>query len=188
MFEQARRPHGTATEAYLDARKLKLPPGDDVIRHPRCVFGGERVPCMVTLFRHNLTNEPVGIQRTRLPPAVGSRHEDGAPELGPTSSGSIKIDDDADVLYGLTIAEGTETALGRANARLSARMGDRRQGHDQALPGAAWPVQSLSIHWERDAADDVRHCLDRWRTAGRETIILRALFGKDAADALWEGP
>jgi hypothetical protein len=48
------------------------------------------------------------------------------------------------------------------------------------------PLQSLSVHTEPDAADDVRQCLDRWSAAGRETIILQSLFGKDAADSLWE--
>jgi hypothetical protein len=49
------------------------------------------------------------------------------------------------------------------------------------------PVQSLAIHWEPDADADVWQCVERWRAAGRETIRLDPLFGKDAADCLWEG-
>ena len=113
VFDQADDPHGTDTERYLADRKLELPFGADAIRHhPRCPFGPERVPCMVALFRHNLTDRPVGIQRTRLPSGGwvrGTKME--RLNLGPTNTGSIKIDCDADVLYGLTIAEGTETVL-----------------------------------------------------------------------------
>ena len=49
------------------------------------------------------------------------------------------------------------------------------------------PVRRLSVHWEPDAADDVRQCVERWRAAGQETIRLDSLIGKDAADSLWEG-
>ena len=191
IFARAVDAHATPVETYLNARKLKLPPGDDVIRfHSRCVFGpGERVPCMVTLFRHNLTNAPVGVQRTRLPPrgwARGMKME--RLNLGPTSSGSIKIDDDADVLYGLALAEGTETALAGRALGYRPTWATGGKGTIRRFPVLPEPVQSLSVHWERDAADDVGRCLDRWRAAGRETIILRSLLGKDAADALWEGP
>jgi hypothetical protein len=69
LFDEAVDAHGTQTERYLAERRLELPPGCDTIRHhPRCVFRpGEHVPCMVVLFRHNLTDEALGIQRTKLP-------------------------------------------------------------------------------------------------------------------------
>ena len=159
LFDEAEDAHET------EVRKLELPDGADVIRfHPRCVFGGERVPCMLALFRHNLTNEPLGIQRTKLSSRGWVRGmKMQRLNLGPTGCGSIKLDDDAGVLYGLTLGEGTETVL---------------------LPE---PVQSLSVHWEPDADADVRQCVNRWSATGRETIILQSLFGKDAADSLWEG-
>jgi hypothetical protein len=144
---------------------------------------------MVALFRHNISNEPVGVQRTRLPPggwARGMKME--RLNLGPTSTGSIKIDDDDDVLHGLTIGEGTETVLAGRMLGYRPAWATGGKGTIRRFPLLASPLQSLSVHWERDAADDVGQCLDRWRAAGRETIILRSLFGKDAADALWEGP
>jgi len=190
LFEQADDAHGTDAERYLNARKLELPEGADVIRfHRRCVFRpGERVPCMVALIRHNQTDEPVGIQRTKLPPAGwvrGMKME--RLNLGPTSAGSIKIDCDADVLHGLAIAEGLETALAGRTLGYRPVWATGGKGTIRRFPVLPEPVQSLSVHWEPDAADDVRECVERWAAAGCETIVLRSLFGKDAADSLWEG-
>jgi hypothetical protein len=189
LFDQAVDPRGTDTEHYLNARRLELPHGADAIRHhPGCVFGGERVPCMVALFRHNLTDEPIGIQRTRLPPGGWVRGmKMQRMNLGPTGDGSIKIDDDANVLYGLTIGEGTETVLAGRMLGHRPAWATGGKGTIKHFPVLPEPVQSLSVHWEPDADADVRECLDRWRDDGRETIILKSLFGKDAADALWEG-
>ena len=188
LFDQAVDAVGTATQRYLADRRLELPFGADAIRHhPSCVFGRERVPCMVALFRHNLTDEPVGIQRTRLP-AGGWRRgmKMERLNLGPIKAGSIKIDCDADVLYGLTIGEGTETILAGRMLGYRPAWATGGKGTLKDFPLLPEPVQSLSVHWEPDADVDVRFCLDRWRDAGRETIILKSLFGKDAADALWE--
>ena len=189
LFEQADNAHGTATEAYLGTRKLELPNGDDVLRHhPRCVFGGERVPCMVALFRHSLTNEPVGIQRTRLPLGGWTRGmKMERLNIGSTPAGSIKIDNDEDVLYGPTIAEGLETGLALRMLGYRPCWATGGKGTIRCFRVLPEPVQSLSIHSEPDADTDVRQCVGEWSSAGRETIILRSLFGKDAADALWEG-
>jgi len=159
LFEQADNAHGTATEAYLGARKLELPDGDDVIRHhPRCVFGDERAACMVALFRHNLTNEPVGIQRTRLPPdgwARGMRMQ--RLNLGPTGAGSIKIDPVGDEL---AIGEGTESVLALRKLGYRPCWATGGKGTIRCFPVLP-KVRSLFVHWEPDAADDVRECLDR---------------------------
>ena len=189
LFDQADDPHGTDTERYLNARKLELPPGADAIRHhPRCIFGSERLPCLVAFFRHHLTDAPLGIQRTRLPPGGwvrGMKME--RKNLGPTSCGSIKIDEDANVLYGLTIGEGLETVLAGRMLGYRPAWATGGKGTIKRFPLLPEPVQSLSIHCEPDAADDVRQCVERWSAAGRETIALKSLFGKDAADALWDG-
>ncbi len=189
IFGEAIDAHGTEAEAYLRARRLELPPGADAIRfHPRCIFGGERVPSMVALFRHNITDKPLGIQRTRLPSGGwvrGMKME--RKNLGPTGGGSIKVDEDADVLYGLTIGEGLETVLAGRMLGYRPAWATGGKGTLKNFPLLPEPVQSLSAHWEPDAADDVSQCLDRWRDSGRETIVLKSLFGKDAADALWEG-
>ncbi len=190
LFDQADDPHGTDTERYLAARRLELPFGADAIRHhPRCTFGGERVPCMVALFHHNLTDQPVGIQRTRLPPGGWIRGmKMDRRNLGSIDEGSIKIDEDADVLYGLTIGEGLETCFAGRMLGYRPAWATGGKGTIARFPVLPEPVQSLSVHWEADADADVRQCIDRWRAAGRETFILRSLFGKDAADALWEAP
>lgn len=190
LFDEAHAPHGTDTERYLNARKLKLPFGADAIRHhPHCAFRDENVPCMIALFRHNLTDEPVGIQRTRLPPSGwvrGMKME--RLNLGPTRTGSIKIDCDADVLYGFTIGEGTETVLAGRMLGYRPAWATGGKGTIRQFPLLPEPVQSLSVHWEFDADADMRECAERWCAAGREVIVLKSLFGKDAADALWEGP
>ena len=188
LFDEAQDAHGTATERYLAERRLELPPGCDTIRHHRrCVFRpGEHVPCMVALFRHNLTDEALGIQRTRLP--LGGWRRGMKMErlnLGQTSGGSIKLDHDRDVLRALVIGEGTETVLagrmfGHAPAWATGGKGTVR--NFPVIP----KVERLSVHWESDADADVRHCLERWSAAGRETFILRPRFGKDAADAVLE--
>jgi putative DNA primase/helicase len=190
IFGEAVDAHETEVDAYLAARKLELPSGDDALRfHSRCPFGLDRVPCMVALFRDNLSNEPVGIQRTRLPlGGWGRGMKMERKNLGPTGSGSIKIDADADVLYGITVAEGTETALAGRMLGYRPAWATGGKGTLKRFPVLPEPVQSLSVHWESDAADDVRQCVERWSAAGRETIILKSLSGKDAADALWEEP
>jgi hypothetical protein len=187
LFDEALDAHGTATERYLAERRLELPPGCDTIRHhPRCVFGIEHVPCMVVLFRHNLTDEALGIQRTRLPLGGWRRGmKIDRKNLGSTEGGSIKLDHDCDVLRTLAIGEGTETVLagrmfGHKPAWACGGKGTIR--HFPVIP----KVERLFVHWEPDADADVRHCLERWSAAGRSTFILRPRFGKDAADAVLE--
>jgi putative DNA primase/helicase len=182
LFEQASDAHGTATEAYLGARKLEFPDGDDVIRHhPCCIFGDERVPCMVALVRRKVTNEPVGIQRTRLPLGGWTRGvKMKRLNLGPTSAGSIKIDAAGDELV---IGEGTESVLALRKLGYRPCWATGGKGTIRCFPVLP-KVRSLFVHWEPDADDDVRECLDRWGAAGRETFKLKSRFGKDANDAL----
>jgi Toprim domain len=188
LFDEAVDAHGTATERYLAERRLELPPGCDTIRHhPRCVFRpGERVQCMVVLFRHNLTDEALGIQRTRLP--LGGWRRGMKMErlnLGQTAGGSIKLDHDRDVLRALAIGEGTETVLAGRMFGHTPAWATGGKGTVRNFPVIP-RVQRLSVHWESDADADVRHCLERWSAAGRSTFILRPRFGKDAADAVLE--
>lgn len=201
LFDQAVDPHGTDTERYLAARRLELPLGADAIRHhPRCVFGGDHVQCMVALFRDNLTGAPIAIQRTKLPSGGwvrGMKME--RLNFGPYGSGSIRIDtDNGDVLAGLArgagvswlrglvIAEGLESGLALRKLGYRPVWATGGKGTIRRFPVLP-EIQSLSAHCEPDAEADVRECLDRWAAAGRATIILRSRFGKDAADALfWE--
>jgi hypothetical protein len=141
----------------------------------------------VVLFRHNISDEPLGIQRTRLPPTGWVRGmKMDRRNLGPTGAGSIKVDEDADVLHGVTVGEGLETVLAGRTLGYRPAWATGGKGTLRNFPVLPEPLQSLSIHWEPDAADDVRQCADRWSVAGRETIILKSLFGKDAADSVLE--
>jgi hypothetical protein len=189
IWAEAVDAHGTLAEAYLAARLLELPYGADVLRyHGSCPFGTVRRPCMVALFRDTLSDEPCGIQRTALPPygwVRGMKME--RLNLGPTGIGSIKLDEDVAVTYGLTIAEGTETALAGRKIGFApawATGGKGTLGRFPVLP----VVETLSIHWELDADANARKCAGRWVEAGRGVELLKSRFGKDMADALWEAP
>ena len=76
--------------------------------------------------------------------------------LGPTGAGSIKVDPDADVLYGLTIGEGTETVLAGRMLGYRPAWVTGGKGTIKHFPVLPEPVQSLSVHWEPDADADVR--------------------------------
>jgi putative DNA primase/helicase len=112
MWRASIDPHGTLVERYLQGRNLELPlslAGRLVRFHPACPFGpGRRLPCMVTLFRDIATDRPVAIQRTALTPD-GAKI--GRMTLGPSAGAALKLTPDADVLGGVHVAEGFESAL-----------------------------------------------------------------------------
>jgi putative DNA primase/helicase len=110
LWKEATSAAGTLAEQYLKSRSLTLPErADEVLRfHPSCPFGSVRHPCMVALYRDIQTNEPKAIHRTALT-ADGRKIDRKA--LGPKGGCAIKLSADDDVMAGLTIAEGIETAL-----------------------------------------------------------------------------
>jgi hypothetical protein len=88
--------------AYLGARRISLPP-DGVMRwHQRCQFGTDKKPCIISLFRSALTDEPTGIHRTWIASAATGNSERRA--KGVMAGSAIK-------LWPLT-AGGEELAIG----------------------------------------------------------------------------
>ena len=76
LWKQAKPIAGTPADRYLaEVRGIELgalPPGiDEVLRfHCDCPFNGQKAPCLLALFRDVETDEPAGIHRIAVPPAV----------------------------------------------------------------------------------------------------------------------
>lgn len=179
----------TLAERYLrETRGLELPAdvSPRVLKfHRHCVFGGDRLPCLLALYRHIETNEPRGIHRTAL--ARDGRKLDRK-ALGPTRNAAIKISPDDAVGAGLTIAEGLETTLAGMQHGF-------RPAWAVGCAGAIATflvldgVETLTVLVDNDeaglrAADE---CSRRWRAAERTVrrIVPRSK-GADMADVLVE--
>jgi hypothetical protein len=177
-------PRGTLAGRYLKSRGLELPDslaGRLVRFHAACPFGpGQRLPCMVTLFREVVTDRPVAIQRTALT-------QDGAKigrmTMGPSAGAALKLSADTDVLGGLHIAEGFESALAAMLIGLRPIWALGSKGAIGAFPVLAG-VESLTILPEPDAEDEVQACGRRWFEADREVFLGRPTRGKDLNDAI----
>ena len=136
--------------------------------------------------------EPVAIQRWYFgPDGKALRGPDGRrvkKMLGPVKDAAIKLTDDADVIYGLVVAEGFETALATylAGWRPTWALGS-------ACALASFPILAgiaLTIFADHDDAglEAARVCRDRWRAAGCEAVIRRPPTpGADAADLASDG-
>jgi hypothetical protein len=114
IWNEARDPAGTPVIAYLQHRRVILPPRCEAIRfHPRCPFGKDAngvtiyTPAMVALVTSILTNEPQGIHRTALNGKAGHKRM----SLGRVPGGAVKLTPDEDVTIALGIGEGIETTL-----------------------------------------------------------------------------
>ena len=149
---------------------------------------GKRLGAIIAVMTDPVTAEPTGgISRTYLDP--GGRKVGKAKTLG-SPAGIIRLSEDADVLEGLHIAEGLETALAGMSIGLRpmwATGSTALMTKFPILPG----IEALTIIADHDAngageraAGEVA---SRWREAGKETrIIVREGIG-DINDALAEG-
>ena len=116
IWDAARSIRVTLAEHYLGRVRgvdvdqiLEL---DDVLRfEARCLFGDDRLPCIVALVRDILTDEPKAIQRIALD-SDGNKIERRS--LGPKKGGAIKLWPDAEVTQGLVVGEGLETVAAAA--------------------------------------------------------------------------
>jgi putative DNA primase/helicase len=190
LWHEAKCPRGTIVETYLASRALDLPveiAGDVVRFHPSIAWRtdtGEmvRVPAMLTAFRTIVGDDLVAIHRTALTP---DGRKTGRKMLGPVSGAAMKLDDDAEVTTGLTIAEGFETALA---GRMLGFRPCWALGSVSAV--AAFPVlagiEAVSILTEggEPSARAVRECGERWHAAGREVIVVTPKIGSDVNDAI----
>jgi putative DNA primase/helicase len=112
---------GSPAETYLRITRnignwLDLFDLDQVLGfHPNCPFGNERLPCMLGLVRHIISNEPQAIHRTALKLGATASPDTveriGRMSLGPTKHGAIKLSPNDEVSTGIMIGEGIETTL-----------------------------------------------------------------------------
>ena len=183
---------GTVAETYLRSRGLHYAdPGGEALRfHPDCPFGGERYPCMLALFRRIVGNEPVAVHRTALTP--DGRKIDRM-TLGPISGGAIKLTADEDVLEGLHIAEGVETALAGLVLDFRPMWALGSAGGIAKFP-LLGGVESLTVLVDHDKPDArgrqagheaAKECGRRWKEAGRDVFyIVPDVLGHDMADVI----
>lgn len=163
---------GTLAETYLHSRGLSYN-GDALRFHP-----GNRM--MVARITDAITGEPMGIHRTFLD-RDGNRTEKKM--LGPAGGGVVRLSDDADVTYGLAIAEGIETALAAPFQPVWACLSAGNLARFPVLGG----IEALTIFADNDRSGTgqkaANECARRWHEAGREvTINILDSEGTDFAD------
>ena len=189
LWEEGIRPTGTLVERYLQHRRLSLP--KDVLKadalrfHPACPFRLEddttaRLPAMLALMRDIWTNEPKAVHRTALKddgtgkselPGLGNAKK----LLGPAKNAVMKLTSDDDVIEGLGIAEGIETALTLMCAQWHPVWACGAAGAIErfpVLPG----IECLTVFADADRAGmaAAEKCQEQWNAAGLECRILAA--------------
>lgn len=186
IWREAVPPAGTIVEAYLASRGLELPADAPLRFHPACPRGAERVPAMIALMTRPETAEPCGVHRTYLRPD-GSGKAEGQAKMMAGHAGVIRLVPDEDVIEGLGIAEGIETALavmqGFAWSPVWAATSAGAIASFPVLPS----IGDLTIFADADAAGTTAAdaCAARWRDAGRHAAVLRPPAG-DFNDLLRE--
>jgi putative DNA primase/helicase len=115
LWVNASPAEGSLVERYLGSRACTLTSAvksADALRfHPFCPFRAERVPAMLALMRHVITDEPTGIHRTALAHGgQGKRNLSGGSKRmwGRSAQAAVKLQPHHGVLG---IAEGIETAI-----------------------------------------------------------------------------
>jgi hypothetical protein len=163
---------GTLAETYLHSRGLSY--GGEALRHHQ----GNRM--MVARITDAVTGAPMGIHRTFLD-RDGKRIDKKM--LGPAGGGVVRLSADADVEYGLAVAEGIETALAAPFRPVWACLSAGNLARFPVLSG----IECLTIFADNDASGtgerDAFACAERWHAAGKEVEIrMLAEVGKDYAD------
>ncbi|MCJ2069340.1 toprim domain-containing protein [Methylobacterium sp. J-030] len=191
IWHEARAdPRGTLVEdPYLNKeRGLILPEGvcGHAIRfHPGGPWEGERVPMMLCAYRDIITNDVVGLHRTRLDPVTGRKV--GRKMLGRANGAAIKLTPDAEVTMGLALAEGVESALAGMALGLVPMWAMGSVGGIAAFPVLSG-IEALTICAETGPASEkaVEEVGNRWTEVGREVRICRPRHGSDLNDAIRE--
>jgi hypothetical protein len=177
----------TLAELYLYRRNMRPPLGMSgrVLRyHPECPFGDVRQPCLLSLFRNVVSDEPQGIMRRAILPGGGKGERKA---LGPIGRAAIKLTADWDVTYGLTIGEGLETTLSGmlefGFAPAWALGSAQAVGKFSVLAG----IDHLTILVDNDESGTGKivagECAERWRAAGRSVkLVTPKIRGQDMAD------
>ncbi len=173
---------GTLAERYLsetrgiDTGRLPANASNTLRFHPNCVFGQERLPCLLALMHDPIDDTPVGIQRIALTQDNGRIVKVKRMALG--SLGAVKL---WPANGRLVVGEGLETVLA-ASTRLS---------YDGAQLVPAWAlissgklavlpvlpdVQRLTVLVDHDLNGEGQAAAGRlertWRGAGRTVVQL----------------
>jgi hypothetical protein len=192
---------GSPGETYLrDARKIVTSAIEDVLErtdgvgwHPAVYFNepghalhGRKLGAIISVMTDMITAEPTGaISRTYI---HKGRKLGKAKTLG-SPAGIIRLSEDADVLEGLHIAEGLETALAGMSIGLRPMWAAGSTALMAKLPAVSG-IKALTIIADHDANGAgeraAAEVASRWREAGREThVYLREVLG-DFNDVLLE--
>jgi hypothetical protein len=178
LWDQGQPFRGSAAEDYLlRVRGVGnwldvLPYLDEVFRfHPDCPFGGDRLPCMLSLIRNIETDQPQGIQRTPLRRAAQPKRL----SLGITAGGAVKISPDDEVHTGLLVGEGVESAFSLSRI-LSYRpvwsLIDRINLRNfPVLAGIEYLVIAADNDPSGDGLRDAEKAAERWHAAGRDVNL-----------------
>jgi DNA polymerase len=173
---------GTIAERYLDETRhidvTQLPANvDRSLRfHPHCVFGNAHRPCLISLMRDPVTDEPVGIQRTALEVRDGKVTKIDRRMLG--RAGVVKLWPASELLV---VGEGLETVLAAATripleeASLTpawAALSAKALGNLPVVPG----VKRLVLLVDNDANQEGQQAAERvtniWRRKGCTVVPL----------------
>jgi hypothetical protein len=165
---------GTPAEMYLSSRGLAY--GGDALRY--CPAQN----AMAALVTHVETSAAMSIQWTLLDSEARKIRRLFMKDR-PTQDGVVRLSDDADVEYGLAIAEGVETCLAAPFRPIWACL---NAGNMARLPVLAG-IESLTVFADNDASGTgqraANECGRRWHEAGREVIITMSdTMGRDMAD------
>jgi putative DNA primase/helicase len=198
---------GTPGEAYLrDIRKIDIAAIEDVLErtdaigwHPNIYFHhpadpvrgtpahplhGRRIGCVVGVMTNAVTAHPTGaISRTYIAPdgtKVGKAKTLGSP------AGVIRLSTDDEVLAGLHIAEGLETALTVMAKGFRPAWATGSTSLMKSFPVLAG-VEALTVFADNDAngagEKAAREAEARWLAAGREVKLYRRNTFGDINDA-----
>jgi phage/plasmid primase-like uncharacterized protein len=185
--------YGTPAATYLKSRHCDgmFPfDRDAVFRfHAHCVFGDERLPCLLTLLRDIATDEPRAIVRTAL---TSDGRKIGRMVLGPCAGAAVKLWPTSAVGKLLVVGEGTETALSAAlhlkMAPAWATVSAVGLESLQPIPG----VEQLVVLVDRDengrGQRAAETCSLAWTLAGKTVCRLTPkIIGHDANDVVAAG-
>jgi hypothetical protein len=198
LWSEGVEPRGTLVEKYLASRLLTL--SDDiagsVLRFHSAVPWREadetiiRVPAMLAVYRHILSDEIVGVQVTRLSPAA---EKIDRRMRGCCGDGAIKFDPDPHVDTRLVIGEGSETIMTARQLGLRPAWALGSIGKIGVFPVLAG-IEALTLLREMGGtaraqaivAKAIESCASRWHAAGRAVPIVEPLAGSDLNDAVRE--
>jgi putative DNA primase/helicase len=187
LISELRPVQGTIGEAYLrKPRSIDTQAIADVISSAEAIgwhsavrfnepgheFHGQRLGCIVAIMSDALTAKPTdGIGRTYL--TADGRKVGKAKGLG--FAGVVRLSSDEDVLAGLFIAEGLETALAGMSIGLRPMWSAGSTSIMAKLP-VVTGIEAITILADNDANGAgeraARELSERWRKAGRETRVL----------------